>query len=355
MKDRFFEDFTLREIITHATPRTLTEGDAALYQGLYGGRHILSSAAPEAQKCGYRDRPLDDWLVFHIVFGKSVPDVSLNAVANLGYAEGVFGAPAYAGDTLYVESEVIGLKENKSGKTGIVYVRTTAANQQGETVLRYCRWVMVQKRDPAAKMNASHVPELRAHLAADDLQPPAGEFRNLNPAASGSDKFWDDFTIGERLIHNTGTTLEEAEHMLATRLYQNTAKVHFDALLQADSRFGKRLIYGGHIISHMRAISFQGLENALCVAGLNGGTHVAPAFAGDTIYGFSEILDKAVFAGREDIAALRVRHVAVKNKAPTDFPPAALPPAALPPTDDPLADDPGLILDMDVWYGMPRL
>ncbi|MEI2828072.1 MAG: hypothetical protein V9F04_17930, partial [Dermatophilaceae bacterium] len=51
----------------------------------------------------------------HVVFGKTVPDVSLNAVANLGYAAGVFGAPVYPGDTLTTTSEVIGLKENSNG------------------------------------------------------------------------------------------------------------------------------------------------------------------------------------------------------------------------------------------------
>jgi 2-methylfumaryl-CoA hydratase len=91
--------------------------------------------------------PLDDLLVFHAVFGKTVPDISLNAVANLGYAEGVFHAAVYPGDTLTSVSEVIGVKENSNGKTGTVYVRTTGTNQRGETVLSYVRWVMVRKRD----------------------------------------------------------------------------------------------------------------------------------------------------------------------------------------------------------------
>ena len=93
---RFFEDFTLGEKITHATPRTLESGDVALYQALYGGRHILNSSLPAAQAAGYAHRPLENWLVFHIVFGKTVPDISRNAIANLGYAEGRFLAPSIA-------------------------------------------------------------------------------------------------------------------------------------------------------------------------------------------------------------------------------------------------------------------
>ena len=83
---RVFEDFTLGEKITHATPRTLESGDVAFYQALYGGRHILNSSLPAAQAAGYALRPLENWLVFHIVFGKTVPDISRNAIANLGYA-----------------------------------------------------------------------------------------------------------------------------------------------------------------------------------------------------------------------------------------------------------------------------
>src|SRR4029077_8720172 len=86
----FFEDFRLGQKIAHATPRTLSQGDAALYQALYGSRFALQSSDVFAQTVGLAKSPLDDLLVFHTVFGKSVPDISLNAVANLGYAEGRF-------------------------------------------------------------------------------------------------------------------------------------------------------------------------------------------------------------------------------------------------------------------------
>ncbi len=87
---RFFEDFTPGETIAHATPRTLSEADAALNIALTGSRYALFSADTFAQSCGLGSAPIDPLLVFHIVFGKSVPDISLNAVANLGYAEGQF-------------------------------------------------------------------------------------------------------------------------------------------------------------------------------------------------------------------------------------------------------------------------
>src|ERR1041384_1393854 len=116
----FFEDFRLGQEITHATPRTVTDGDTALYTALFA----LNASDACAEKLGFPQAPVDDLLVFHVVFGKTVPDISLNAVANLGYAGGVFGAPVFPGDTLAARSSVIGLKENSSRKTGLVYVRT---------------------------------------------------------------------------------------------------------------------------------------------------------------------------------------------------------------------------------------
>src|SRR6201982_1985923 len=127
----FFEDFRLGQVIEHATPRTVTAGDVALYIALYGTRFAVQSSDVFAQAIGYPRAPIDDFLVFHIVFGKSVPDISLNAVANLGYAGCRFLAPVYPGDTLSATSEVIGLKENSSRKTGIVFVRSPGFNQTG--------------------------------------------------------------------------------------------------------------------------------------------------------------------------------------------------------------------------------
>ena len=100
-------------------------------------------------------------------------------------------------------------------------------------------------------------------------------------------------------------TLEEAEHAMATRLYQNTAKVHFNQHTESKGRFGKRIVYGGVAISLARALSFNGLNNAFHIAAINGGRHVAPLFAGDTVYAWSEVLEKAELPGRTDVGALQ--------------------------------------------------
>src|SRR5213080_3949105 len=131
----FFEDFRIGQTIAHATPRTITQGDVALYHGLFGPRFPVQSSDAFAHAIGYPRSPVDDLLVFHVVFGKTVADISLTAIANLGYADCRWIAPVYPGDTLRARSEVIGLKENSSRKTGIVFVRSTGCKQDGSTVV----------------------------------------------------------------------------------------------------------------------------------------------------------------------------------------------------------------------------
>ena len=108
--------------------------------------------------------------------------------------------------------------------------------------------------------------------------------------------------------------------MTATRLYQNTARIHFDQFAAKQGRFGRRLIYGGHVISLARALSFNGLANAFHVAAINGGRHVAPLFAGGTVYAWSEVLAKSELPGRDDVGALRLRTVATCDQPCGDFP-----------------------------------
>lgn len=306
---RFFEDYRIGEVIEHAVPRTVGPGERALYHALYPARHALYSADTFAQSCGLPASPLDDLVAFHVVFGKTVPDISLNAVANLGYAEGRWLRPVWPGDTLRATSEVIGLKENSNGKTGVLWVRTTGLNQHGSPVLSYVRWVMVRKRDDAADAPATVLPDLAKSVSASDLVVPEGlDFSHYNTRDAGEPHRAADYEVGEQIDHVDGVTIEEAEHMMATRLWQNTAKVHFDTSARPD---GTRLIYGGHVISMARALSFNGLANAQMILGLNAGAHANPCLAGDTIHAWSEVLDKAEL--KPGLSALRLRLVARKG------------------------------------------
>ena len=335
---RFFEDYALGQVIEHAVPRTVKMGERALYHMLYPARHALYSSDQFAQACGLPFSPLDDMIAFHVIFGKTVPDVSLNAVANLGYAEGRWRQPVWPGDTLRSRSEVIGLKQNSNGKSGVVWVRTTGLNQHDEIVMDYVRWVMVRKRDLDVEAPIAVIPDLSKVVDPESLILPKGlDFSNYDFTLAGEPHRWGDYDIGEKIDHVDGVTIEEAEHMMATRLWQNTAKVHFDTSARPD---GSRLIYGGHVISMARALSFNGLANAQMVVGLNGGAHANPCTSGDTVRAWSEVLDKAETSA-PDVGAIRLRLVATKGGEPFNLR-----------TED-RKYLPDVLLDLDYWALMP--
>ncbi|WP_299662913.1 MaoC family dehydratase [uncultured Ruegeria sp.] len=333
----FFEDYSVGQVLHHAVPRTVANGERALYHALYPARHALYSSDEFARNCGLPQSPIDDLAAFHVVFGKTVPDVSLNAVANLGYAEGRWLRPVYPGDTLRAESEVIGLKQNSNGKTGVVWVRTRGLNQRDEVVIEYVRWVMVRRSNLNTPAPETVVPDLKKALDVSDLVVPHGlDFSTYDFTQAGEAHRWEDYETGEKIDHVDGVTIEEAEHMLATRLWQNTAKVHFDLTFRPEGR----LIYGGHVISMARTLSFNGLANAQMIVGLNGGAHANPCFAGDTIKAWSEVLDKAETV-TPGVGAVRLRLVATKGGTPFEL------------RNEEGKYLPNVLLDLDYWALMP--
>jgi 2-methylfumaryl-CoA hydratase len=253
------------------------------------------------------------------------------------------------GDTLVAESEVIGLREVSSGDAGVVYVRSRGTNQKGQDVVTFVRWVMIPKRDKSAVKGVTAVPQLPAVVTADRLVVPDAmnlqRFPDLAWAFGGTAR-WDDYEVGERLDHPDAMTIEEADHVQATRLYHNTAQVHFDARAMADSRFGRRIVYGGHVISVAMALAYNGLQTQLKLAAWNAGAHVAPTFAGDTLRAFTEVVERAELRGRSDVGALRLRLSAVKNVSAAELP--SVPPLLSG------TKEPRLVLELDYWGVFPR-
>jgi 2-methylfumaryl-CoA hydratase len=347
----FFEDFTIGQTFRHAIPRTVTEGDLALYVALTGDRRPLHCSAELGRTLGFARETAHDLLVFHIVFGRAVPDVSLNSPANLGYADVRFGVPVLPGDTLTAETEVIGKRETSRGDVGIVWVRTRGFNHRNELVLHFYRWAMVNKRAPDERSGADDSPDLPAQVATEDFSIPRElDVSKFDPVVTGGRAFWEDYEPGERIAHPQGLTIEDAEHQMATRLYQNTARVHFNHHTQKDSRLGQRIIYGGHIISLAHAISYDGLENALRILAFNSGAHANPTVAGDTLYAFTHVIER-IELDRPDLGALRLRLLGVKNLDPSREPFEIR-------TKDPETGreryHSNLVLDLDYTVLMPR-
>lgn len=309
---RFFEDFSLGQIIEHPIPRTITEGDVSLYIALTGSRFSLYSSHHLAHKVGFDRPPVDNLLLFHIAFGKTVQDISLNAVANLGYAEVQFVLPAFIGDTISVLSEVIGLKENSNGKTGIVYVHSRAMNQDGHSVASWKRWVMVHKKAEGMLNTFAVEPQLNSEVSPAYLALP-DQFNadKYSYISSGEEFAFKDYEVGEWIDHIDGLTIDSSEHTMATKLYQNNAKVHFNYHQMQDSSHQQRLVYGGHIISLCRSLSHNGLANAQWLAAINGGAHLNPCYAGNTIYAATQVQNKYELGF--GLGALRLRTIGFKN------------------------------------------
>lgn len=284
----FFEDFTLGQVFIHRPRRRLTDGDVSLNIALTGTRFDLPDEAS-----------VDDVLVFNLVFSQSVADISKNALANLGYASVTFGTPVQIGDCLSSRSEVIGLRQTSKGDSGIVYVHTTGQNQRGEMVLSLIRWVLVKKRDLTVPAPAPVIPEL-----------PVTVHHHTSQA-------------GDRITHGGGVLITEAAHQLATRFYQNPARLHFDP---SASSYGRCLVYGGYIIALARALMVNGLEKALYIRAINSGQHTNTVFAGDVIHAGSEVLEIPA------PGLLRVRLLAAKHEF----------------TDWPAPTDPSVVLDLDL-------
>ena len=319
-KSRYFEDYKLNEEINHSVPRTITDGDVAIYLSTTGSRFPLNYSAEFSKTLGLKKIPIDDILLFHMVFGRTVPDLSLNAIANLGYAGVKFHKPAFVGDTLNASSKIIGLKENSNGKTGTVYVESVCKNQNDETFLTYYRWLMMRKRNEGMiKSFQNTIPDLPDKVKTKDFNLIENfDIDKWSSSVSGSSFYFNDYSEEEEIHHLDGQTIEEAEHQIATRLYQNNARVHFNQHIEKSGRFGKRIIYGGYIISLARAISCNGLANTFKLAAIHSGKHSAPTFAGDTIYAWSKILEKEII--HKNVGAMMIRTLASKNDAKMNFP-----------------------------------
>jgi len=319
-KSRYFEDYKLNEEINHSVPRTITDGDVAIYLSTTGSRFPLNYSAEFSKTLGLKKIPIDDILLFHMVFGRTVPDLSLNAIANLGYAGVKFHKPAFVGDTLNASSKIIGLKENSNGKTGTVYVESVGKNQNDEIVLTYYRWLMMRKRNEGMiKSFQNTIPDLPDKVKTKDFNLIENfDIDKWSSSVSGSSFYFNDYSEEEEIHHLDGQTIEEAEHQIATRLYQNNARVHFNQHIEKSGRFGKRIIYGGYIISLARAISCNGLANTFKLAAIHSGKHSAPTFAGDTIYAWSKILEKEII--HKNVGAMMIRTLASKNDSKMNFP-----------------------------------
>lgn len=340
-RGNYFEDFDVGRRLVCPPERTISAGDVTAYLALTGDR--------TARFCG-PEGVVHPLVAFHTVFGQTVRPISLNALANLGYAGVVWGDPVHLGDSLTTELEIVGLKENSNRQTGVVYVRTVGRNQRGAEVLSYWRWVMVRKRseEPTPHLGQPVVPALPACVDPSTLR--GIDWCAARATLAGTRFALEDYRVGERIHHHDAMTIQASDSMSFARLFQNSAKVHFNAMLM----LGKPLVYGGVVISHAYAMAHNGLEARQGIAAINGGSHTNPVFAGDTLYAFTEVLDTFDPGNAAGNGALRLRLVCVKNEDPGSAPVAFETHVIEPQNPGKRAWHSAVVLDLDYWEIVPK-
>lgn len=146
----YFEEFEVGETINHSLSKTIFESDNNLFALLTMNHHPVHTNLDYAHKNQHGKILVVGTLVFSIVVGMSVPDISGKAIANLGYEDVKHLAPVFINDTIYAKTTIINKKasETKSDR-GIVYVETIGYNQRGENVITFRRNVLVKKQEYA--------------------------------------------------------------------------------------------------------------------------------------------------------------------------------------------------------------
>jgi len=268
-------------------------------------------------------------LVMLVAFSQTVEDVSENARANLEYIDMRFGAPVYVGDTIEVETKVIGVRPSSSRpKLGIVHVQSTARKNVGcedeAVVLTWQRKVQVYKHDATAELHAGEVEpdeiDCELWLPAYD---PSADYKALSHLSS-SDSYFEDFEPGTRIEHSRGRTMTP-EHIHLTAILDNTSQVHCNQyMIDLDPRQyvgGQLIIFGGIPFVLCLGLSCPDVgDNALGDLVYTTGRHTAPLFAGDTVFAATEILGTRDHPTRDDLGIVETRLLGHKFVPEVDEP-----------------------------------
>ena len=312
----FLEDFAPGQLFRHKLGKTVTEGLFTTFTEFSMTTNPLSKNARYARAHGFEGLVCPPGLAMLVAFSQTVEDISENARANLEYIDMRFGAPLYMGDSVEVETRILGIRPSSSRPNlGIVHVQSTAYKNVGSPeeaiVMTWQRKVQVYKGDEKAEVQAGEVePEpVSCELWLPDYDP-ARDYKAL-AHLSNADTWFEDFEPGTRIEHSRGRTVTD-EHIHLTAILDNTSQVHCNQFmidLDPEQYVGGRLIvYGGIPFVLCLGLSCPDVaDNALGDLVYKTGRHTAPLFAGDTVFAATEILNKRDHPGRDDVGILETR------------------------------------------------
>ena len=143
----YFEDFEIGETIFHELSKTIFESDNNFFSLLTMNHHPVHLNIDYAKKNQHGKILVVGTLVFSLVVGMTVPDISGKAIANLGYEDVRHLDPVFINDTVYAKTKILDKYESKTkNDRGIVYVETIGYNQRGEDIIYFKRKVLVKKK-----------------------------------------------------------------------------------------------------------------------------------------------------------------------------------------------------------------
>jgi 2-methylfumaryl-CoA hydratase len=312
---RCLEDFEPGAVYAHPWDVTVDQGLIAFFQASFQDASPVYASRAYARALGFEDRPLHPFLLLNLALSFSVHDVSEQAIAHLAYIDVRFPEACHPGDTLTATSRVLGVKPSSKGDRGVVEVRTALANERGAIVCRFDRRALVRAGKvagrPATPWPAATQPEL-----ADDARLPKVLRDDVRPPqrSAGFAGFYEDYSVGDVLVHGVGKTVGDSEHMQLTQLFRNSHPVHFDEVYCKENSFAKtRVVYGGLVLSWVLSLtSRDATGNAIWDVGLDEGAHPNGVVAGDTLYATSKVLAKEDHGPNAGVITYRI--VGTKNR-----------------------------------------
>jgi len=307
----FLEDFRVGQVFRHKGGRTVNEGLLAHFTDFSMTTNPLHKNRRYAQAYGFEGLVAPPGLVMAVAFSQTVEDISENARANLEYIDMRFGAPVHVGDTIEVETTVLGVTpSSRNPDRGVVHVQSLGSKQTGELVIAYQRKVQVFKSDPSREVSAGQLEPKPV-----EIEPFVPPYRDRTAYAelshlSNDDTYFEDFTPGDTIEHSRGRVVTD-EHIFLTGMLDNTAQVHCNqTMIDRDpARYlgGRLVVYGGIPFALCLGLSCPDVgDNSPCDVVYKTGRHTAPIFTGDTVFAATEIVAKRDYPGRSDLGLLEV-------------------------------------------------
>jgi 2-methylfumaryl-CoA hydratase len=312
---RLLDDFVPGDVYVHPWEVTVDEGMLALFAGSFQDALPTYASRVAARELGLRDRPVHPLFLLDLALSLSVHDVSERAIAHLAYVDVRFPDACYAGDTLTARSRVVGVKPVSSGDKGVVHVRTELVADAGALVCAFDRKALVRAGKVEDRPRAAAPQATTVDFHPNPPRAPAALLGPLPPRKrqGGFAWYWEDFVPGDVIVHGSGRTVSEAEHMQLSTLMRNSHPLHVDEHSCKTSSFAKtRVVYGGLVLSWVLALTSRDTAgNAVWDMGLDDGAHPSGVLAGDTLYAASKVLSTE--ARGPDAGTVTLRVVGLKN------------------------------------------